>query len=306
MDEGCTQPLSSDPMINLNTTVFFLLISFPVCEESPQVGVSRPYNKDQSESPRVRVGSNTHKSTEIRTHTAKTWAQMNRNKFTTRTELKSLTKSIKCEETECGRLRMLKVCLGDSSMRLGVPFIAPRQLGAVGGNFGRQIFPSVGWHTGQSGAPPDSHCSYPVRDLLPFLAHPTVVDFWQLVHRTVRCPLPTVGAPTRHAWIARPTVGSPDSPVNFSRTSLNVSRERRLRRGRLTGQSNAPPDSPVNYSRTPPSSPESGLFTGGWSGAPDSPVHPDRVGVGTANSSPIHFLLFLALRHNTLVLKLMY
>jgi hypothetical protein len=23
MDEGCTQPLSSDPMINLNTTVFF-------------------------------------------------------------------------------------------------------------------------------------------------------------------------------------------------------------------------------------------------------------------------------------------
>jgi hypothetical protein len=23
MDEGCTQPLSSDPMINLNTTMFF-------------------------------------------------------------------------------------------------------------------------------------------------------------------------------------------------------------------------------------------------------------------------------------------
>jgi hypothetical protein len=45
-----------------------LLISFPVCEESPQVGVSRPYNKDQSESTRVRVGSNTHKSAAI-THT---------------------------------------------------------------------------------------------------------------------------------------------------------------------------------------------------------------------------------------------
>jgi hypothetical protein len=72
MDEGCTQPLSSDPMINLNTTVFFLLISFPVCEESPQVGVSLPYNKDQSESTRVRVGSNTHKSAAIRTHTTKT------------------------------------------------------------------------------------------------------------------------------------------------------------------------------------------------------------------------------------------
>ena len=29
MDEGCTQPLSSDPMINLNTTVFFLIVYFP-------------------------------------------------------------------------------------------------------------------------------------------------------------------------------------------------------------------------------------------------------------------------------------
>jgi hypothetical protein len=158
---------------------------------------------------------------------------MNRNKFSTRTELKSLTKSIECTEIECGRLRMLKVCLVDSSMRLGVPFIAPRQLGAVGGNFGRQILPSVGWRTGQSGVPPDSPCSCPVRDLLPFLAHPTVVDFWQLVHRTlsgahrtVRCPLPTVGAPTRRARSAWPTVGSSDSPVNFSRTSLNVSQER--------------------------------------------------------------------------------
>jgi hypothetical protein len=29
MDEGCTQPLSSDPMINLNTTTFFLIVSLP-------------------------------------------------------------------------------------------------------------------------------------------------------------------------------------------------------------------------------------------------------------------------------------
>jgi hypothetical protein len=29
---------------------------------------------------------------------------------------------------------MFLVSLGNSSMRLGVPFIAPRQLGAVGGN----------------------------------------------------------------------------------------------------------------------------------------------------------------------------
>jgi hypothetical protein len=40
-------------------------------------------------------------------------------------------------------------------MRLGVPFIAPRQLGAIGTPFGRQFLPSVGWRTGLSGAPPD-------------------------------------------------------------------------------------------------------------------------------------------------------
>jgi hypothetical protein len=28
MDESCTQLLSSDPLINLNTTVFFFLYSF--------------------------------------------------------------------------------------------------------------------------------------------------------------------------------------------------------------------------------------------------------------------------------------
>jgi hypothetical protein len=128
---------------------------------------------------------------------------MKHNEFTTRTELKSLTRLIKCVEMECGRLRMPRVCLGYSSMRLGVPFIAPRQLGAIGGNLGRLLLPSVGWRTGQSGAPLDSHCSCPVRDLLPFLAHPTVADSWQLAHRTlsgahrtVRCPLPTVGVPT--------------------------------------------------------------------------------------------------------------
>jgi hypothetical protein len=39
------------------------------------------------------------------------------------------------------------------------PFIAPRQLGAVESNPGRQFLPFVGWRTGQSGVPPDRHCS---------------------------------------------------------------------------------------------------------------------------------------------------
>jgi hypothetical protein len=154
-------------------------------------------------------------------------------------------------------------------MRLGVPFIAPRQLGAVESNPGRQILPSVDSRTGQSGA-----------DFFPVLAQPTVDDLEPLAHQTVWCPLQTVGPATRHARIARPTVGSadrwltgqsgapPDSPVNYSRMPLIASRERRLRRGWLTGQSGAPPDSPAIYSRTPPSSPESGLFTETGPGAP--------------------------------------
>jgi hypothetical protein len=40
-------------------------------------------------------------------------------------------------------------------MRLGVPFIAPTQLGVVEDQHGRLSLPSVEWRTGQSGAPPD-------------------------------------------------------------------------------------------------------------------------------------------------------
>jgi hypothetical protein len=89
---------------------------------------------------------------------------------------------------------MFLECLGDSSIRLGVPFIAPRQLGAVGGQQGRLSLPSVGWRTRQSGVPPDNHCRRSGADPLPILAQMNVADSWQLAHRTVRCPLPTVGA----------------------------------------------------------------------------------------------------------------
>jgi hypothetical protein len=99
-------------------------------------------------------------------------------------------------------------------MHLGVPFIAPRQLGAVGGILGRQYLPSVGWCIGQSGAPPDIPCSLSGADSLPILVQPTIEDLETLAHRTVRCPHLTIGSATRHARIARPTVGSPDSPVH--------------------------------------------------------------------------------------------
>ena len=140
---------------------------------------------------------------------------------------------------------MIKECLVFSFMCLGVPFIAPRQLGAVESNPGRQFLPSLWWRTGQSGAPLDMYCSQSGADCFPKLAQPTVEDLEPLAHRTVRCPHQTVGSAMRHARIARPTVGSADRwlTVIFSRTPPLSSRER-----------------PVDQ-RQP--------------GAPDSLVHPD-------------------------------
>jgi hypothetical protein len=150
-----------------------------------------------------------------------------------------LSQRIKCARVKSWCLEMIKECLYISSMRLGVPFIALRQLGAVESNPGRQFLPSVGWRTGQSGVPPDRHCSVSGADCFPKLAQSTVKDLEPLAHRTlsgahrtIRCPHQTVGLATRHARIARPTVGSADRW--------------------LTGQSGAPPDSPMNFSHTPP------------------------------------------------------
>jgi hypothetical protein len=97
-------------------------------------------------------------------------------------------------ETESGSLRMFLESLVFCSMRLGVLFIAPRQQGAVGDQFGRPFLPSVEWCTTQSSAPPDNHCSCPVHDFLPYQAQPTVAPRDWLAHRTVRCTQPTVGA----------------------------------------------------------------------------------------------------------------
>jgi hypothetical protein len=116
-------------------------------------------------------------------------------------ELKSLSQRIECVKLESWSLRMFLVSLVVSSMRLRVTFIAPRKLGAVGGQQGRLYLPSVRWRTGQSGAPLDNHCRQSGADLLPILAQMTIASLGQMAHRTlssahrtVRCPLPTVGA----------------------------------------------------------------------------------------------------------------
>jgi hypothetical protein len=112
---------------------------------------------------------------------------MKHNEFTTRTELKSLTRSIKCAETECGSLRMLSECLGDSSMRLGGPFYSRKAVRSR-------------WR--------------PTRK--------AILAFCRVAHRTVRC---TTGQPLFMSGALSPSysgaddrcrfvaVGAPDSPV---------------------------------------------------------------------------------------------
>jgi hypothetical protein len=174
-------------------------------------------------------------------------------------------------------------------MRLGVPFIAPRQLGAVGDQQGRLSLPSIGWRTGQSGAPPDNHCSCPVCDLLPILAQTTVVDSWQVAHRTLSgAPCLPLARATRRPWIARPTValavvGSPDSPVHHQtfRWIIVVRRQTFPRAAYL---------------------PEFSLAHRTLSGVPDWA----EFGCTEPTLLVLLFSLFLALRHNMLVLKTMY
>jgi hypothetical protein len=149
-------------------------------------------------------------------------------------------------------------------MRLGVPFIAPRQLGAVESKFRRPSLPSVVWRTGQSGA-------HRTLSGARFLSLNGEADRWQIWSRWrtghVRCtpdsPVPPsdrwlghVSRADRAAdrWLGRPMAHrtvrcTPDSPVNFSRTPSANSRERPLRSRQpgapdtvwcTTGQSGAP------------------------------------------------------------------
>jgi hypothetical protein len=154
---------------------------------------------------------------------------------------------------------MLRECLVCSSMRLGVPFIAPRQLGAVESIPGRQFSPSVAWRTGQYGAPPDTiRCG--------FLSCFGAADHWRFG---------AVGAPDT-VWC------TPDSPVppsnrwlgHASRADCAADRWRARPLAHRTVR--CTPDSPVNFSRTPPTISREQPFHQSQPGAPDSPVHPDR------------------------------
>jgi hypothetical protein len=183
-------------------------------------------------------------------------------------------------------------------MRLGVPLIAPRQLGAVGSNLGRQFLPSVDWRTGQSGA-------HRTLSGARFLSLNGKADRWQTWSRWrtghVRCtpdsPVPSSSRWLGHVsradcatdrWPGRPLAHrtvrcTPDSPVNYSRTSPVNSRERPL-------------------CSSQPGAPDTVRCTTGQSGAPRL----SRFLAARAKTFPIGFFLFPALIHKTLVHKTMY
>jgi hypothetical protein len=170
-------------------------------------------------------------------------------------------------------------------MRLGVPFIAPRQLGAVESNSGRQILPSVAWRTGQSGA----HRTVSGARFLSLIG---AVDRWQPesrwrtgqsgAHRTVSGArfLSLIGAADRWQPESRWRTGhvrcTPDSPVPPSSRWLgHVSRTDRAA-DRWPGRPLAhrtvrcTPDSPVNYSRTSPVNSREWPLCSSQPGAPDT------------------------------------
>jgi hypothetical protein len=173
-------------------------------------------------------------------------------------------------------------------MRLGVHFIAPRQLGAIESNSRRQFLSSVAWRTGQSGAPPDTvWCG--------FLSFFGEVDHWRFravgAPDTVRCtpdsPVPLLTVGSCHAsradsvadcWpdrlLAHRTVQcTPDSPVIYSRTPPLKSREQLVRRCQL-------------------GAPDTVRCTTGQSGAPKL----SRLLAASSHTFPIPFSLILTLR----------
>jgi hypothetical protein len=205
-------------------------------------------------------------------------------------------------------------------MRLGAPFIAPRQLRAVGDNLGRQFLPSVEWHTRQSGAPLDSYCNlssarFPSKSGTVDRCSSRPVSAPDTVRCTPNSPVPPSDrwAAMHRPWISRPTVGAsdrwltgqsgapPDSPVNYS-CMPQILFPRATSSPRMTHRTaGAPPDGPVIFSRTPPSNPESGEFIADQPGTPDSPVCQAELEFAAhsqlfCNSIVFSLALFLALR----------
>jgi hypothetical protein len=94
MDEGCTQPLSSDPMIHLNTTIFFLIADVPFVRNLHKLEPLTLTISITMKTTRVREGIEIDIRARVTavTHTSQeTSTQTQRIEFTTQQVLKSQT-----------------------------------------------------------------------------------------------------------------------------------------------------------------------------------------------------------------------
>jgi hypothetical protein len=123
------------------------------------------------------------------------------------------------------------------SMRLVVPFIALRQLGAVGAPYGRLLLPSIHGRTGLSGVHRNVNSTRTRRDK----ESPDWLVFASRGHRTVRCacrPLASANMSTSRCTARAPDCPTPhvDGPLNYSRRRLKNPRAASLA-GPCTGPS---------------------------------------------------------------------
>jgi hypothetical protein len=114
---------------------FLPYISIPVCEESPELGVSHSLTKISQPQLRVRNGDRIHtQKHNAATHVGKPWNECKnivsqwQDKIGARISLKTLEGVV----AEFQIVAMLLRCLGTGRRRLGVPFIAPRCLAVFG------------------------------------------------------------------------------------------------------------------------------------------------------------------------------
>jgi ABC-type nickel/cobalt efflux system permease component RcnA len=104
MNEGCTQPLSSDPMINLSTMVLFLISSFSVVRNLHNLESLTPYTIDLKQTIRVRESRDTHKTkSQQHTHTHTSWEKSTWDN-TTELQLKNMCSNLNLSKQKCGRI----------------------------------------------------------------------------------------------------------------------------------------------------------------------------------------------------------
>jgi hypothetical protein len=136
-----------------------------------------------------------------------------------------------------------------------------------------------------SGGAPDS----PVHHQTATVACPVRISFHSWRSRPLNL---RAGWRTGHCPVHTGQSGAPCRPLE------RATRRPRIWRPTVALAAVGSPDSPVNYSRTPPQFPESGQFTGVQPAPPDSPVCQTEQSLGCSepSSSLLFFSLILALR----------